>query len=79
MLRLYVNVVVLFANTLGDAKKLMRVSKTFCMHTKFSVNSSKTKIMLLKSQNKNKPCIMYNNDLLEIVEGFNCLGLEVPS
>ena len=49
------------------------------MHTKLSVNSSKTKIMLVKSQKRDKPCIMYNNEPLECVESFKYLGLEVPS
>mgnify|MGYP000698120891 CR=1 FL=1 len=50
------------------------------MHTKLSVNSSKIKIMLVKSQKKDKPCaIMYNNEPLECVENFKYLGLEVPS
>ena len=49
------------------------------MHTKLSVNSSKTKIMHVKSQKRDKSCIMYNNDPLECVESFTYLGLEVPS
>ena len=43
------------------------------MHTKLSVNSSKTKIMLVKSQKRD----MYNNEPLECVESFKYLGLEV--
>mgnify|MGYP000329522522 CR=1 FL=1 len=49
------------------------------MHTKLSVNISKTKIMLVKSQKIDKPCIIYNNEPLECVENFKYLGLEVPS
>ena len=49
------------------------------MHTKLSVNSSKTMIMLVKSQIKDNPCIMYNNGPLEYVESFKYLGLKVPS
>ena len=49
------------------------------MHTKLSVNSSKTKIMLVKSQKRDKSCILYNNEPLEYVESFKYLGLEVPS
>ena len=56
MLLLYVDDVVLFANTLGDTQKLMRALEEFCMHSKLSVNSSKTRSMLVKSQNKDKPC-----------------------
>ena len=69
----------LFANTLGDAQKLMKVLEKFCMHTKLSVNSSKTKIMLVRSQKRDQPCIMYNSEPLECVESFKYLGLEVPS
>ena len=50
MLLLCVDDIELFANTLGDAQKLMRALEIFDMHIKLSVNSSKTKIMLVKSQ-----------------------------
>ena len=49
------------------------------MSTKLSVDSSKTKIMFVKSQKKDKPCIIYNDNLLECVESFKYLGLEVLS
>ena len=52
MLLLYANDVLLFANTLGDAQKLMKALEKVYMHTKLSVNSSKTKIMLVKSHKK---------------------------
>ena len=60
MLLLYVDDVVLFANTFGDALKLLRVFEEFaCI---LSVNSSKAKIMPMKSpKKKDKPCIMYHN------------------
>ena len=41
-----------FANTLGDMKKLIKALAKHCMHTKLSVNISKTKIMLVKRKNK---------------------------
>ena len=52
MLLLYANDVVLFSNIVGDAQKLMNVLEKNYMHTKLSVNNSKTKIMLVKSQKK---------------------------
>jgi hypothetical protein len=79
MLLLYADDVMFLANTLGDAQKLMKTLEMFCVHTKLNVNSCKTKIMLVKSQNKDKPCIMYKNEPLECVESFKYLGLEVPS
>ena len=63
----------------GDAQKLMKPLVFFCMHTKLSVNGSKTKIMLVKSQKRDKPCIMYNNESLECVESFKYIVLEVTS
>ena len=57
----------------------MKALEIFCMHTKFSVNISKTKIMLVKSQKRDKLCIMYNNEPLDCVESFKYLGLQVPS
>ena len=94
MLLLYADDVVLLAHTLGDAQKLMKALEIFCMHTKnktktpsisynmhtkLIVNSSNTNIMLVKSQKRVKPCIIYNNEPLECVESFKYLGLEVPS
>ncbi|RYA37889.1 hypothetical protein DD603_24155, partial [Enterobacter cloacae complex sp. 2DZ2F2B] len=35
--------------------------------------------MLVKTNHKEKPCIVYNNETLEVVESFKYLGLEVPS
>ena len=35
--------------------------------------------MRVKSQKRDKPYIMYNNEPLECVESFKYLGLEVPS
>ena len=66
ILLLYADVV-LFANTLGDAQKLMKALEISCMHTKISGKISKTKIILLKKQKKDRPCIMYNNEPLDCV------------
>ena len=52
MLLLYVDDVVPFANTFGDSQKLMKALENFYMHTKLNVNNSKTKVMLVKSRNK---------------------------
>mgnify|MGYP000356056005 CR=1 FL=1 len=49
------------------------------MHTKLSVDTFKIKIILVKRQIKDKPCIIYSNEPLEIVESFKYLGLEVLS
>ena len=79
MLLLYADEIVHFANNIEDAQKLIRVLEKLCMHSGLSVNSSKSKIMLKKLQNKEKPCKMYNNEPLESVESFKYLALEVPS
>ena len=79
MLLLYANDVVLFAHIFRRCIKLMRPLEEFYMHSKLSVNSSRTKIMFVKSQKEDKPYIMYNNEPLETVESFKYLGLEVPS
>ena len=52
MLLLYADDVVLFAHTIGDAQKLLKALENIFMHTKSSINGSKTKIMLVKSQEK---------------------------
>ena len=46
MLLIYVDDVVLFANTLGDAQKHMKALEKICMHTKFSVNTLKQRLCL---------------------------------
>ena len=67
MLLLYADVL-LFAKTLGNALKFKRALFFFpCI---LSVNNSKTKIMLVKSQKKEKPHIIYNNEPFEIVVSF---------
>ena len=45
------------------------------MHNKLSVDSSKTKIVLVKSQNHDQQSIMYNNEPLEIVESLKDNGI----
>ena len=66
MLLLYADDVVFFANTLGDAQKLMKALEIFCMHTKLSVNISKTKIMLVKSQKRDNSNSKNNSKALYI-------------
>ena len=51
MLLLFVDDVVLFANTLGDEQKLMKALEEFCMPIKWSVNNSKTNITAVKRKN----------------------------
>jgi len=79
MLLLFADDVVLLAHTLEDAQKLMVVLVSFCLHSGLIVNESKTKVMLVKTNHKEKPCIVYNNETLEVVESFKYLGLEVPA
>ena len=33
----------------------------------------------MKSQNKDEPCIIYNNEMLETLERFKYVGVKVPS
>ncbi|MCO5550705.1 hypothetical protein L7F22_004195 [Adiantum nelumboides] len=79
MLLLYADDVVLLAHSLEDAQKLMIALENFCLHSGLIVNGSKTKVMLVKTLNKEKPCIVYNKEPLEVVESFKYLGLEVPA
>ncbi|MCO5548233.1 hypothetical protein L7F22_001690 [Adiantum nelumboides] len=79
MLLLYADDVVLLAHSLEDAQKLMIALENFCLHSGLIVNASKTKVMLVKTLNKEKPCIVYNKEPLEVVESFKYLGLEVPA
>ena len=79
MLLLYADDVVLLAHSLEDAQKIMVALENLCLHSGLIVNGSKTKIMLIKTLNKEKACIMYNKEPLEVVESFKYLGLEVPA
>ena len=78
MLLLYADDVVLLAHEVKDAQRLMQVLEKFCMHSGLSVNVTKTKVMLVKTRDKENPCIVYNNEPLEVVESFKYLGLEIP-
>ena len=79
MLLLYADDVVLMAHTLEDAQKLMNVLKCFCLQSGLIVNESKTKVMLIKTFKIENPCIVYNNQPLEVADSFKYLGLKVPS
>ena len=79
MLLLYVDYVVLLAHSLEDAQKLMVVLENFYLHSGLIVNESKTKVMLVKTNHKKKPCIVYNNETLKVVERFKYLVLEVST
>ena len=61
MLLYHVDATLFLANNLKDAKNLIRAIEMFYRHVKMSVNSSKMKIMLIKSQNKERPCVFYYN------------------
>ena len=71
--------VVHFVNSLGDAHKLMRALEKCFMHTKLGINSSKTNTMFVKSLNKDKTCIMYNNQPLELWKALSTLALKILS
>ena len=72
---LYDDNVVLFACTyFRRCTKAYEGIGNFCIHTKLSVNSSKPKIMLMKNQKQDKPCIMCNNGPLDCVKSFKFLG-----
>ena len=78
MLLLYANDM-FFANILEDTHKLMKALEEFCICTKLSVISFIMKIMLVKGQNKDNPCAIYDIEPLETMESFKYLGLKVPS
>ncbi|MCO5568183.1 hypothetical protein L7F22_021879 [Adiantum nelumboides] len=67
--------VVLLVHSLEDAQKLMIALENFGLHSGLIVNDSRTKVML----NKEKPCIVYNQEPFEVVESFKYLGLEVSA
>ncbi|MCO5562389.1 hypothetical protein L7F22_016016 [Adiantum nelumboides] len=77
MLLLYADDVVLLAHSLEDAQKLMIALKNFYLHSGLIVNGSKTNVVLVKTLNKEKPCIVYNKEPLEVVESFKYLGIGV--
>ena len=56
MLLLYIDRREILTNTLEAAQKLINAMKMFCMH-----NDLKTNIILFMNQNKEKPCIHYND------------------
>ena len=76
MLLLYVDDAVFSANTLGDAQKLTKALENFCIHTKLSVNSSKTNIMFLKSQKKISHALCTIMSHLNVWKASNILALK---
>ena len=76
MLLLYVDDVVLFVNTLGDAQKLMKAWGNFCMHIKLSVNNPKTKIMFIRVKNKIDRALFKIMSHLNVLKASNSLALK---
>ena len=60
------------------SKILWMYWKTF-VHIVTCIETPKMRVMLVKSQNTNKPCILYNNKPLEVVYSLKNLGHEIPS
>ena len=62
------NDVVQFAE---DDQKFMSILKNFCINNKLSLNRSTTKVMLVKTQNKENVCNVYK------MSDLNCNWMHV--
>ena len=84
MLLLYVDDVLLFANTLGDPHTKFRIStKAYegigrILHAKLSVNDSKIKIMLVKSEKHINHALCTIMSHLNVWKASNILALFKP-
>ena len=69
----------LFVIILEYVQNLTSVLENFCMHNKLSINFSKTMVTLVKVENKDKVCIVYNIEPFQIIKGYKYIRVKIPS
>jgi hypothetical protein len=57
--------------------KQLRILKDFCSNTGMTVNTDKTKVMIVKSNKMNYDTFVYDNNNLEEVNSYKYLGINI--
>ena len=61
----------------SDLDKQLRLLKDFCSNMGMTVNTDKTKVMIIKSKNDTYANFMYDNSNLEEVSSYKYLGIDI--
>jgi hypothetical protein len=74
-LLLYVDDIVLMARSPHDLENQLRILKDFCSNMGMTVNTYKTKVMIIKSNKIPYDTFVYDNNNLEEVNSYKYLGI----
>jgi hypothetical protein len=77
ILLLYANDIVLMARNPYDLSKQLRILKDFFSSTGMTVNTEKTKVMIIKSNKITYDNFVYDNNILEEVPSYKYLGIDI--
>jgi hypothetical protein len=76
-LLLYVDDIVLMARSPHDLENQLRILKDFCSNMGMTVNTDKTKVMIIKSNKITYDTFIYDNNNLEEVTSYKYLGIDI--
>ena len=77
ILLLYADDIVIFARCPFDLDKYLRLLKDFCSTMGMTVNTAKTKVMIIKSKKDTYANFMYDNNNLEEVYSYKYVGIDI--
>jgi hypothetical protein len=77
ILLLYAYDIVLMVRSLYDLNKQLKILKDFCSSMGMTVNTDKTKIMVIKSKKITYANFMYDNNNLEKVTSYKYLRIDL--
>jgi hypothetical protein len=76
-LLLYVDDIVLMERSPNDLGKKLRILKDFCSNMGMTINTNKTKVMIIKSNKTTYDTFIYDNNNLEEVTSYKYLGINI--
>jgi hypothetical protein len=76
-LLLYANDIVLMEMSPHDLENQLRILKDFCSNMGMSVNTDKTKVMIIKPNKITYDTFVYDNNNLEEVTSYKYLGIDI--
>ena len=77
-LLLYVDDIVLLTKSHDDLDKQLRILHNYCSKMGMTVNTDKTKVMIIKSKKITHGSFVYNIQCLEQVSSYKYLGIDFP-
>jgi hypothetical protein len=74
---LYVDDIILMVRSPHDLEKQLRILKDFCSNMGMTLNTDKTKVMIIKSNKITYDTFVYDNNNLEEVTSYKYLGINI--